>query len=320
MTAKKAITISDEEFISKIEMWGTLDTATALSVHERTVERHRWILEKKLGRKIVPGNRRYRPLMQSFSFPPSYQLNVSDGYVVIFSDAHYWPGHISTAHRGLLAVLKDLGKECKAIVCNGDALDGNTISRFPPMNWDHRPTLKEELEEVQARLGEIELCVPKVPKIWPIGNHDMRLEMRLASELPEFAGVMGTKLKDHFPMWEPTMSIKVNNDTMIKHRWKGGIHASLNNTKESGRNIITGHTHKLNAIPFTDLNGTRFGVESGTLCEIFAPQFAYIEDSPRNWISGFVALRFWKGKLLWPRLARVIEDGVLEFENKVYEV
>jgi hypothetical protein len=73
--------------------------------------------------------------------------------------------------------------------------------------------------------------------------------------------------------------------------------------------------------PFSDYNGTRFGVDCGTLADPGGPQFVdYMEDSPANWRSGFVVLTFHKGRLLWPEPVHVIEDGAVEFRGRVIDV
>jgi len=46
----------------------------------------------------------------------------------------------------------------------------------------------------------------------------------------------------------------------------------------------------------------------------------YTEDNPLDWRSGFVVLTFHKGRLLWPEVVHVIEEGKVEFRGKVIEV
>jgi len=128
-------------------------------------------------------------------------------------------------------------------------------------------------------------------------------------------------LSDHFPLWEPCWSCWINDDVVVKHRFKGGIHAAFNNVLWSGKSIITGHLHKGTVTPFTDYNGIRYGVDGPTLAEPYGPQFVdYTEDNPRNHRSGFVVLEFYKGKLLQPQMALVTPEGQIEFERRVYEV
>src|SRR5690606_7816291 len=114
--------------------------------------------------------------------------------------------------------------------CNGDAFDGASISRHPPIGWEERPTVIQEIEACQERLGEIEQAAGKARKVWTLGNHDMRFAARLASAAPEYAKVHGLRLEDHFPFWEFGWSCWINDDVVVKHRHRGGIHAAHNST------------------------------------------------------------------------------------------
>jgi hypothetical protein len=108
---------------------------------------------------------------------------------------------------------------------------------------------------------------------------------------------------------------------VVKHRWKGGIHATHGNTSMSGKTMVTGHLHSLKVTPYSDYNGTRYGVDTGTLAEPDGPQFInYLEDGPTNWRSGFAILTFHEGKLLWPELVHKWDEGKIEFRGKVYDV
>ena len=104
------------------------------------------------------------------------------------------------------------------------------------------------------------------------------------------------------------------------HRWKGGVHATHNNTAGSGKSMVTGHLHSLKVTPYSDYNGTRYGVDTGTMAHPWGPQFQYAMDTPRNWRSGFAALTFVDGRLMWPEVFHVIDEGMIEFRGKIYEV
>lgn len=247
------------------------------------------------------------------------RITVTDGTVLVGSDAHYWPGIKSTAHRAFCKFAAEL--KPSAVVMNGDGFDGASISRFPRMGWDEKPTVMQELQACKESMGEIEEASRTKTLYWPLGNHDSRFETFLASRAPEFQGVDGFHLKDHFPLWIPCWSVWVNDNVCIKHRLKGGIHAPHNNTLQSGVSMVTGHLHALKVQPFSDYNGTRYGVDTGTLADVGGPQFIdYTEDGPLNWRSGFAVLTFWKGRLLWPELVHVLEEGKVEFRGQVTEV
>ena len=113
----------------------------------------------------------------------------------------------------------------------------------------------------------------------------------------------------------------INDDVVIKHRLKGGVHATHNNTLSSGRTMVTGHLHSQKVTPYSDYNGTRWGVDCGTLADTEGEQFRnYTEDSPLNWRSGFAILTFNNGKLLPPEIVQVWDKDSVTFRGKVYDV
>ncbi len=245
--------------------------------------------------------------------------NIQDGHVLIGSDCHYWPGVVSTAHKAFVKFCKDLKPQ--AVIMNGDVFDGATVSRHARIGWENRPSVKEELETVTERLNEIQDAARGALRAWGLGNHDARFETKLANTIPEFAGVVGFHLKDHFPNWSPCWGVWINDNVVVKHRWKGGIHASYNNTLRSGVSIVTGHLHSALVRPYSDYRGTRYGVDCGTMAQPYGPQFeAYTEDNPVDWREAFCVLTFHKGKLLQPELAMKFDDGAVEFRGRVIEV
>lgn len=246
---------------------------------------------------------------------------ITDGHVLIGSDAHYYPNIASTAHRAFVRLCGDI-RPVVAIQA-GDVFDGSTISRHPRIGWDNKPTVAQEVTAVDERLTEIEDAVRHHNLYWTLGNHDARYETFLAAHAPEFQGVDGFTLKSRFPAWKPCWSVWINNDTVIKHRFKSGLHAPHNNTIWAGKTIITGHLHSQKVMPISDYNGTRWGVDCGTLATPYGPQFQdYTEDNPKNWRSGFVLLTYWKGILLQPQLITVMDEekGLVNFGTQVFEV
>lgn len=247
---------------------------------------------------------------------------LQNGTVLIGGDAHFWPGEPTTAYRAFVKFVKRF--KPKIIVINGDVLDAPSISRHPPIGWNRLPTVKEEIDTAKERLDEIAKASFKAEKYWPLGNHDARLETRLAQVAPELKDVYGTSLNDHFPDWQGCWSVHINDrpgGVVVKHRFKGGIHAPANNTLWAGRTMITGHLHSLKVEPFSDYNGTRFGVDGGCLAEPYHAAFQdYTEDNPKNWRSGFVLLTFVDGTLLWPEVCHVFAPGIVEFRGELIEV
>ena len=311
--------VSDEEFI---ELWNVhqspLKMAKAIGVNERGVYRRRNHIENKLNVSLATNKESYTvsPVR------PKSELGIKNGTVIVFSDAHFWPGIRTTAFQGLLWAIKNL--QPKAVICNGDAFDGASISRHPPLGWARTPSVIDELNSCKEMLGEIEEVAKKarnnVKLIFTMGNHDVRFETRLAVNAPQYVQTPGFRLSDHFQNWSFCMLTWVTDDIIVKHRYKGGVHATHNNTVGAGKTIVTGHLHSLKVTPYADYSGNRFGVDTGTLAEPYGPQFNYSEGNPLNHRSGFAVLTIKDGKLLWPELVHKWTDGQVEFRGEVIDV
>jgi hypothetical protein len=324
------IRISDKEFIEIVQTSRSWKEASErMNMENKNVMKRRRNLEAKyniaLNTITHPNNetRKQYHLQTAHRHSPRLNLGVENGTVLVFSDAHFYPGLHSSVFKGLLWAIKQFSPV--AVIANGDVFDGATISRHPRIGWDSKPSVIEELKACEIAMGEIEEAAKKarrnVKLIWPLGNHDARFENFLAANAPQYEHVKGFSLKDHFPAWTPCWSCWINDDTVVKHRFKGGIHATHNNTLWSGKNIVTGHLHSLKVSPITDYNGVRYGVDSGTLADIDGPQFRdYLEENPTNWRSGFVVLTFYKGKLLFPELVMKFNNEAIEFRGQVIQL
>ena len=315
---------TNKEFLA---LWEQLKSpslvARALGISERSVHSRRRRLEHEIGRELDVQDQRLKIRVQPQDYSQRLDMGVLDGSVVVFSDAHIWPSLYSTAYVALLYLIAEL--QPKVVIANGDVFDGASISRHPRIGWDKAPSVIEELKACTHALGEIEETAKKarhnVRFYWPLGNHDARFETFLAAHAPQYEHVHGFSLRDHFPAWQPCWAVWNGDDTIIKHRYKGGQHATHNNTVNAGINIVTGHLHSLKVAAFTDYRGTRYGVDTGTLAEPRGPQFEnYTEQGPLNWRSGFVVLTFHKGRLLMPELVQVCGPGLVEFRGRVIEV
>lgn len=240
-------------------------------------------------------------------YPVQLQYRITDGDVLIYSDAHFWPMVKSRAYDAMLVALKKI--KPKAVIGNGDLLDGAKISRHDPIGWDDLPKFEDELHEAKMRQAEIARAAPGSEKFGVIGNHDARFEKYVIKHAKELEGVDGMRLADHFPNWKICWSVKINDDVVVKHRFRGGVHATYNNTLHAGMTIVTGHLHSQNVRAKTDYRGTRWGVDAGCLADPGGPQFLYLEANPVDWRSGFCVLSFRDGVLLPPQLATVLNDG-----------
>ena len=311
----------DKTFIEMIEAVGIQETMRKLGYSTpRAVYKRRERLEAKIGRQIKSPNRLDAATRRATLLHPDWlERTIANGVVLVGSDAHYWPGIITTAHMAFVLFCKKISPH--TIIMNGDVFDGSSISRFPPIGWEKRPALVQEIEACKERLGEIEAVRGNAELLWPLGNHDGRFETRLATVAPEYAKVHGVHLKDHFPYWKPCWAININGHTVIKHRFKGGIHAIFNNVRESGMNIVTSHRHAPNTVMYSDYNGIRYGNDTGTLANPYGPQFeSYTEQNPLNHRSAFTVLTFKDKELLPPETVLVLREGVVAFRGELINV
>lgn len=315
---------TDSEFIAA---WAKLGSAVAVADHlkidVRNVHKRRRSLEAREGIKLVAVAKNSPDA--KILYPTNgvrATTEIDSGVVMVASDCHYWPDVISTAHRAFVKLVKDLSP--KIVVINGDAFDGASISRHPAGGtWQALPSVKQELEACQDRLEEIQKAAIGAQLHFCYGNHDLRFNARLQQQVGDtFKGVMGMSLAEHFPLWRFSMSLMINGDTMIKHRYHNGVHAIYNNVLKSGASMVTGHLHSLKCTPFTDYRGTRYGVDTGTLAPVDADAFTYSEDAPKNHRSGAAVLTFYEGKLMPPELIEVIDEdeGLVYFRGQVIKV
>lgn len=313
---------SEQEFISLWREHGSAQKiADILKMGIRPVQVRRRSIENRNGIQLTSFSKN-SPDFQVTLPANGVRVNVDieDGIIIVGSDAHYWPGIISTAHRAFVIAIRELNP--KMVIMNGDAFDGSNISRHPRTGWEARPSVKQELEACRDRIGEIEAVAKNAKLHWTWGNHDIRWNSKLSAQVSEFEGIHGMNLADHFPRWKFSTSVMVNNHTQIKHRNYNGIHAAYNATLKSGMSTVNGHLHSLKVTPWTDLTGTRYGVDTGSLADVWGAQFEYTEDGTRNHRSGFAVLTFREGKLLPPELVEVIDEdeGLICFRGQVVKV
>jgi predicted phosphodiesterase len=317
----KANKKKDDEFIA---LWNELGSPTlvgkATGTNPRSALNRRASLEIRYGIELPTHGSLRDPKKEK---PKKRELaahNVRRGIdvdkvkrVIVFSDAHF-TDTTTTAFKALLLMIKEFKPQ--VIICNGDAFDGQILSRFPSINYDKKPNVLQELNACRYHLDEIVKHRPAgCELIWTLGNHDMRYESWLVNKVPEYSGVDGFSLKYHFPEWKTCWSYWIGEETIVKHRHRGGRNAGYNNLLAAGNtNIITGHTHVLATQPITGYQGTFWGVQTGCLADPMSPSFEYCEDGPKDWRSGFVMLSFDQGRMLMPEMIMVTDEQEGEFE------
>jgi transposase-like protein len=247
-------------------------------------------------------------------YPRETRVEIPDGRVIAFSDAHWWETQKSAAHEALLRVIK--AAKPAAIIANGDIIDGASISRHDPNGLEHTPSIDDELHACRVHMAEIRKAAgSKCSLYYNLGNHCIRPFAYIARNAPEFRGMVAEAVESHFPGWQFQWSLRINDELLVMHRYKGGQHATFNNALRSGMSIATGHLHSQRSYPVTDAKGTRWGVDLGCLAEPLGPQFGYTEANPLDWRSGFVVFEFRDGKLQPPELVTVLDDGAVVWQK-----
>ena len=319
--AKRKLPTDPDVFALDFERLGASGMALKYDISVRNVYQKRRTVEGQLGRPLnVPAHldrsgKPRRTIRKSITVDNSM-------CIMIGSDAHYEANSVTTAHLAFVKLAKELQPD--VIILNGDLLDGASISRHPPLGWEERPTVEQELNTVRQRLEEIEKAAPSAERYWCLGNHDARFDMRLADLLPQFKGVPGFTLRDHFSNWEFCLSLWVEGaerPIVIKHiPVSGGVHAGYNSTLKSGTHYISGHTHQMECKSWSDYTGCRYGVQCGTMADPHQPTFDYAQDGPKNWVSGFVVLNIRDNFLLTPEFVKVHTPGEYEWRGQIHQV
>jgi len=310
---------TEEEFVA---MWNKLGSPTRvakeLGITERKVYERRNYIQSKTGVDLKSWNDTSSRRITLKHDEGRIDMNIENGTVIVFSDAHFFPETRTTMQRSLCTLIKQL--KPAVVVCNGDAFDGGTISRFPRIGWDKKPTVIEELNAVDLYLEEIRNSAGLGTEfVWPLGNHDARYETRLAASAPEFEGVHGFHLKDHFPHWKPCWTFWINEDTCITHFYHTGIHDGHNNLLKGQCHYVTGHTHSLKTTFWTNAMGkTIYAVNTGTLNDALGSHnLDYQQGRHGNHRSGFAVLTYKDGRLLMPELVMKYDEDSFEFRGHV---
>ena len=239
---------------------------------------------------------------------------VENGVFLVFGDTHWThpAQERSVAHEALLRAVPHIKPDF--LLCTGDALDFNEISRHDPVGWQPSVRVKDTIDAGRLHLGELSDLAPKALRFWTIGNHDERHDNFLAKHAAAFEGEEGMRLADKFPDWRMAWRFDFGAFYAL-HRWHSGEHAAYNNVLKSGSSVVTGDTHKLQARPRESLKGRQYGVETGMLADPNWPCFGYLRGKPTEWTQGWVVLTVRNGRLLQPETCEVL-DGVAYFRSE----
>jgi hypothetical protein len=300
------LTLTDEEFVRAWKQCGGSPKKMAALGGYKDVnavyKRRRDLANRGIMLHTVPQNPWTRgknahgsPDWQTVARPykARQSATIKDGTMIVFGDAHYWPGEPSLAHQALCLLAKRLRP--KMIIANGDVFDGATVSRHDVLGWQQLPRVIDELDAAKTRLGELERAAPNAQRFMTVGNHDSRFDRRLATEVGEFENVPGMRLEDHLQAWPMSYSVLLNQDidpVFVLHNIRGGMYAPRNNAIAAGCTVITGHLHSQKALPVTTLLHDWEGIDHGCLADRDHAAFSYRMDRPADWRSGFVVMTF----------------------------
>lgn len=310
--------ITEDDFMYLYHKHGPHEMRRQTGLSMSAIHQRRRRIESKYGPLRAPKDCPNGIKVQSS--PQRRHYDCLNGVVIIGSDAHICrDGPWTTAQRAFLKFIKEL--KPRIVIANGDVLDLAAISRHDPLQWEDTPPVIKELEAAQKFMAAIEDAAPSNCKFaWPAGNHDARFQARLAKVAPEYSGVRGTRLKDHFsPKWEPCYSAFINNDVVVKHRLPSGQNLKLAVMK-AGRHIVIGHHHAHHVQAFTNYSGTWYGMDAGMLADPQAEAFSYTEDNPMDWRAGFGVLTFHNGQLLPPELVTVWSKHEVVWRGQIIRV
>jgi hypothetical protein len=317
-----AAKLSDAEFVSAWKQHGSpIEVSRAIGLSIRRVYERRNVLAKKgVILSTISAQGRDTPHSPVLQFERRRKFEVKDGIVVIFSDPHWLPDHSTVAHDALEAVVKKL--KPVGVICGGDAVDGDTISRYDPTRGHHkRFTVREELDCVKEHFDSLDKVMdracPHAFRAFTLGNHDVRLSRFVATRAPELADMPYTRLEDWFPRWPLSWTAELNAGTpdmlVVRHRTQAGM-LHLQATK-AGCHYAHGHLHRLNVNAVSTFVGKRYSIDAGSLADPKSDGFDYAEGAAEQ-AQGFVVMTFVDGVLLRPELCEVEADGNAYFRGQ----
>jgi len=173
-------------------------------------------------------------------------------------------------------------------------------------------TLKEEVDEVNARLDELDFLFPKANKVFLEGNHEFRLQRFINKQAPDLHGLISvpalfeldTRDKWRWVPYTPDQGYKVLGGKLIARHEPvgGGIHCAHGSVVKAGCSVIFGHHHKIQESQVVMMNGQNHrGITCGWLGNKNSPVMQYVKNH-HQWALGF-------------NLVTTLEDGTFFAQN-----
>lgn len=304
-------TVTDEEFVSAWRKHGSPNAvATALGLAIRGIYSRRARLAKRgiFLPTVSESTKPHSEWTPRLEFVRRRSFDVDSGTVIMFSDPHWLPDHSAAPMQALLTLCKEL--KPALVICGGDAVDGDTISRWDPTRGHHkRFSVREELDTVKQNFDALDAVLGKTPRAWTLGNHDVRLSRFIAVKAPELMDMPGTRLEEWAPKWPLSWTIAVNEGQagmmIIRHRNQPGmLHLQA---QKSGCHYAHGHLHRLNSNTQPTFNGPRYSTDAGSLADPNSEGFDYMEGNVPH-VCGFAVFTYQAGMLLKPEFCYLQRD------------
>jgi predicted phosphodiesterase len=230
-------------------------------------------------------------LVQGFNASGSNHI-ASFKRLLVLGDIHFpWANR-----RALKHVVDEVVAECDAVVQVGDLYDQYVFSKY-----NRNPNLITPDAEVEAAKEQatemwsaIRHASPKAALFQLRGNHDARIDKRIAEKVPEARGLLEQSVQNLYTfddvstVFDPTeeLFLRVNGEEVCfqhGHRSKLGDHASYN-----GTNTVCGHSHLGGVVYRRDRRGCFWELNAGWLGNETARVFAYGDQkTTKKWTLGY---------------------------------
>lgn len=309
--------LSDEMLRERIRQYNQMGSnaaalARSLGLSPSTIKDQIMVARKRFPELFDTAIQHSQLTPVAWTIPQMIAHDVADCCVLVGGDLHIWPGEVPLMWKAFCSVAHQLRPT--AIVLNGDMIDGARVSRHGALLGARAPKIDEEIDALHDALR----MLPHAElQLWPVGNHDQRVNTYLANAASELDVYVG-RLEDRFPQWEFCYGATLC-DVEVRHRFRGGIHAGWNNALHAGISVITGHTHQLQITAVRNRNGSHWGVEAGMLGDPRSRAFEYHEGAPSRAHEGFVVLTFDEdGKLMPPEFCEMVRGRPVFRGKPVY--
>jgi len=208
--------------------------------------------------------------------------------VIILPDLHF-PYHSKPALTEVLGVIKRDASEISHIVQIGDLFDFFSLSRFP-RSHDYATPIDEVTlahECATEMWNYIRMIAPKAKCIQLLGNHDVRLKLRIKEKIPEILEIVKF---DHLWQFKGVKTIMNEREEYVMGgvAYMHGYYTKLGrHCVENQMNTVVGHSHRGGCF-FTQVqNRPLWELNSGYLANPTSKVMSYMRQRWIPWTLGY---------------------------------